>query len=107
MMKLTVLYSPPAQVEEFEAHYLSVHMPLAESIPGLVRAETSLVVGTPDGSAAPYHRIAELYFEDQDAMGAGFASDPGRRTAADAQQLAARTGSTVTMLVGTLDEPSS
>lgn len=107
MMKLTVLYSPPAQVEEFEAHYLSVHMPLAESIPGLVRAETSLVVGTPDGSAAPYHRIAELYFEDQDAMGAGFASDPGRRTAADAQQLAASTGSTVTMLVGTLDEAAS
>lgn len=107
MMKLTVLYSPPAQVEEFEAHYLSVHMPLAETIPGLVRAETSVVVGTPDGSPAAYHRIAELYFEDADAMGAGFGSDAGRRTAADASELAARTGSTVTMLVGALDEPAS
>lgn len=107
MMKLTVLYSPPAQVEEFDAHYLSVHMPLAETIPGLLRAETSVVVGTPDGSPAPYHRIAELYFEDADAMGAGFASDQGRRTAADAAEIAARTGSTVTMLVGALDEPAS
>lgn len=103
MMKLTVLYSPPAQVEEFDAHYTSVHLPLAGTIPGLLRAETSLVVATPDGSPAPYHRIAELYFEDADAMGAAFATDEGRRTAADAQEIAARTGATVTMLVSAVD----
>ena len=49
MMELTVLYSPPAQVQDFDA---------------------------------------------------------GRRTAADAAELAARTGSTVTMLVGALGEPT-
>jgi uncharacterized protein (TIGR02118 family) len=103
MMKLTVLYTPPAQVEEFDAHYTSVHMPLVEQMPGLVRAETSVVVGMPDGSPAPYHRMAELYFESGDAMGEAFGSDVGKQTAKDAQELAARTGSTVTMLIGVLD----
>ena len=103
MMKLTVLYSPPTQVEEFETHYTSVHMPLVEKMPGLLRAETSVVVGMPDGSPAPYHRMAELYFDDADAMGQAFGSDVGKQTAKDAQQLGERTGSTVTMLLGVLD----
>ena len=103
MMKLTVLYSPPAQVDEFEAHYTSVHMPLVDDMPGLVRAETSVVVGMPDGTPAPYHRMAQLYFESGDDMGSAFASDAGKRTAKDAQELAARTGCTVTMLIGVLD----
>jgi uncharacterized protein (TIGR02118 family) len=38
MIKLTVLYTPPTQVEEFDAHYTSVHVPLVERMPGLVRA---------------------------------------------------------------------
>lgn len=103
MMKLTVLYGPPADVGAFEAHYLSVHMPLAEQIPGLVRAETSRCVATPDGSPLPYHRIAELYFDDADTMGAGFGSEQGRKTSKDAAELAERTGATVAMVVGQLD----
>ncbi len=103
MMKLTVLYTPPADVEAFDAHYTSVHLPLVDTLPGLLRAETSVCVGTPDGSPAPYHRIAELYFDDADAMNASFATEQGRKTGADAQELAARTGSTVAMVVGVLD----
>ncbi|MCP6756579.1 EthD family reductase, partial [Klebsiella pneumoniae] len=83
MMKLTVLYSPPAQVSDFDEHYRSVHLPLAGTIPGLLRAETAVVVATPAGSPAPYHRTAELYFADAETMTAGFATEQGRRTAAD------------------------
>ena len=103
MIKLTVLYTPPSDVTAFDEHYLSVHMPLASKIPNLVRAETSVCVATPDGSPVPYHRIAELYFEDADALGVGMATDAGRAAGADAGDLAARTGSTVTMVVGVLD----
>lgn len=103
MMKLTVLYSPPAQVEEFDAHYTSVHLPLAVQLPDLLRAETSVVVATPDGSAAPYHRIAELYWADADTMNSSLGSEKGRETAKDAMELAGRTGSTVTMLVSAVD----
>lgn len=103
MMKLLVLYTPPAQADEFEAHYTAVHLPLVASMPGLLRSETAVVVATPDGSPPPYSRIASLYFEDADAMQASFASDEGKRTARDATELAARTGSTVSMLVTVVD----
>lgn len=102
-MKLTVLYSPPAQVEEFDAHYTSVHVPLALELPDLLRAETSVVVATPDGSPPPFHRIADLYWADAAAMNASLGSEQGRRTAKDALQIAGRTGSTVTMLVTQVD----
>lgn len=103
-MRLTVLYSPPAQVEEFDRHYTSVHVPLALALPDLVRAETAVVVATPDGSAPPYHRVADLYFADAATMNASLGSEQGRRTAADAFDIAGRTGSTVTMLVSQVDE---
>ena len=104
MMKLTVLYSPPDRVEEFDAHYTSVHVPLALALPDLVRAETALVVATPDGSPAPYHRVADLYWADAAAMDASLASEQGRATAKDAFGIARRTGSTVTMLVSRVDQ---
>jgi uncharacterized protein (TIGR02118 family) len=107
MLKLTVLYTPPRDVAAFDEHYLSVHMPLARQIPGLVRAETSVCVATPDGSPVPYYRIAELHFEDAEAMNAGLGTEVGQRTGQDAAELVARTGSTVTMVVSVLDpEPS-
>lgn len=106
-MKLTVLYTPPSDVAAFDEHYTEVHLPLAATLPGLLRAETSVCVATPDGRPVPYHRIAELYFADGDTMNAAFATDEGRRTAADANELAARTGSSVSMIVGVLDEPVS
>lgn len=102
-MKLTVLYSPPAQVEEFEEHYLGVHVPLAQSMPGVARVETSKVMAAADGSPSPYHRIADLYWADGEAMQASLGSEEGRATGQDAMELAARTGSTVTMLVTVVD----
>ena len=103
MMKLTVLYTPPTDVAAFEEHYLGVHLPLAQKMPGLARAETSLCVATPDGSPVPFHRIAELYFEDAEAMQAAFGTEEGKATARDAAELAARTGASVSMVVGILD----
>lgn len=103
MMKLSVLYSPPTDPDAFEAHYLSQHAPLVDAIPGLIRQETGRAVGTPDGSPPAYYRTADLYFEDLDALGAGFASGPGKATAADAGALAKRTGCTITFLVCAVD----
>lgn len=103
MMKVTALYTPPTDPEAFEAHYLSVHAPLAETIPGLVRIETARAIGNADGSAAPYHRTADLYFEDLAAVQAGFSSEQGRATAQDAGSLAARTGSTLTIMISEVD----
>ena len=103
MIKLTALYTQPTDVEAFEAHYLSQHAPLVDAIPGLLRQETSVGVGSPDGSPAAYYRQADLYFADLAALGAGFASEPGQATAADATALAERTGCVLTMVINQLD----
>lgn len=87
-IKLVVMYTQPADTAEFDKHYLDVHMPLARQLPGLQRAETGVFTAALDGGEQPFYRVAELYFADQDAMGAAFASDEGKATAADFQQIA-------------------
>jgi uncharacterized protein (TIGR02118 family) len=87
-VKLVVLYTHPEHPDAFDQHYLGVHMPLAGKIPGLQRAEAGRIVSALDGGEQTYYRVAELYFADQKALGAGFASDEGKATAADYQQIA-------------------
>ena len=41
------------------------------------RWEIARVLGTPDGSAPPYHLIAEHYFETMEALREDFASEGG------------------------------
>jgi uncharacterized protein (TIGR02118 family) len=87
-VKLVVLYTQPDDPSAFDEHYLGVHMPLAEAIPGLERAETSRFAATLDGGESTYHRMAELYFPDQAAVDAAFGSDEGKATAADYGKIA-------------------
>jgi uncharacterized protein (TIGR02118 family) len=103
MMKLTALYTPPADPAAFEQHYTSVHMPLVDALPGLIRQETARTVSSADGGAAAFYRQADLYFADLEALGAGFASEQGKQTAADAAALAKRTGCVLTMMISELD----
>jgi uncharacterized protein (TIGR02118 family) len=78
MVKAVVLYGPPADPDAFERYYADTHTALALKIPGLQRFEAARAFATPDGSAVPYQRIAELTFDDMDAMQAGFASEDGQ-----------------------------
>ena len=78
MVKAVVLYGPPENPVEFERYYADTHTALATAIPGLQRFEAARAIATPDGSAVPYQRIAELTFEDVDALQAGLGSDEGR-----------------------------
>jgi len=87
-VKLVVLYTRPDDTDAFDKHYLGVHMPLANAIPGVQRAETGRVAAAADGGEQSYYRIAELYFADQAALEAGFGSAEGKATAADYQQIA-------------------
>jgi uncharacterized protein (TIGR02118 family) len=82
-VKLVVLYTQPDDRSAFDEHYLSVHAPLVAKLPGLQRFETGTITLALDGGEHTYHRIAELYFADQDAMNAAFGSPEGSATAAD------------------------
>ena len=83
MVKAVVLYGPPKEPQAFERHYADTHTALAKAIPGLQRFEAARGIATPDGSAVPYQRIAELTFEDMEALQAGFGSDEGQATVSD------------------------
>ena len=67
--KIMVIYPRPTNVDTFEKAYLEEHVPLAvEKIKGMTKFAATKVVGTPDGSAAPFYRIAELYFASMQAL---------------------------------------
>lgn len=87
-IKLVVLYTRPADAETFDKHYLDVHGPLVDQIPGLLRWDSARMVAAPDGGEHTYHRIAQLYFADQAALEAALGSPEGRATAEDYQQIA-------------------
>jgi uncharacterized protein (TIGR02118 family) len=87
-VKLVVLYTNPGDPDAFDQHYLGTHVPLVKAMPGLQRLETGRIVSALDGGEQVYYRIAELYFADKAALRAALASDEGRATAADYQQIA-------------------
>ena len=88
MVKLSVLYGPPSDLEAFERHYVDTHVPLIDKIPYLQRFEAGRVIGTLDGAEPPYYRIAELWFDGQAALGDALASPEGQATVADVSNFA-------------------
>ncbi len=100
MIKLTVLYGHPTDPAAFESYYAETHMPLVAKVAGIEKAETTKIVGAPDGSASDFYRMAELYFADEAAMGAAMGSPEGQATTADIANFA--TGG-ATVLVGAVD----
>lgn len=87
-IKLVVLYTQPDDADRFDEHYLAVHGPLVDTIPGLQRWEGARIVAAPDGGEQTYFRIAELYFSDQESLQAALGSAEGQATAGDFQQIA-------------------
>jgi uncharacterized protein (TIGR02118 family) len=87
-VKLVVLYTHPEDAEGFDEHYLGVHGPLVEKVPGLQRFEGARFVASADDGEVTYHRIAELWFEDQESMQAALGSDEGKATGRDYGQIA-------------------
>lgn len=82
MHRITVEYGSPADPDAFEKHYTEVHVPLASKLPGLRRFALSHPRAL--GTAAPY-LVAELWFDDGEALRAALKSPEMAATAADAQ----------------------
>ncbi|MGH2649539.1 MAG: EthD family reductase, partial [Ginsengibacter sp.] len=65
MIKATVLYGHPTNADLFEKYYYETHNPLVAKVPGMVKSEFTKFLPNPDGTAAAYYRMAELYFTVQ------------------------------------------
>src|SRR5262245_59977179 len=84
--KLIVIYPTPRDVNTFERAYTQDHAPMvsAQTFKGIKKFVASKVVGTADGSPAPFYRIAELHFPSMEALQAAAASPSAQKAVAHA-----------------------
>src|SRR5690242_12039431 len=82
-VKITIAFGPPADPDAFVRHYVDVHAPLVEAIPGLRAYEYGRALTNFDGSEPEQFWIVSLTFDDEDAMRAAFASPAGQKATAD------------------------
>ncbi|HET7735696.1 MAG TPA: EthD family reductase [Nocardioidaceae bacterium] len=85
MYRLTIQYDAPADAEAFDRHYFDVHVPLCKPLPGLRGASFSKPRALGPGTT-PY-LVAELDFDDADALKAALRSPEMAAVGADAENL--------------------
>ncbi len=88
MVSLFALYRRPQDEAEFLAHYEMVHVPLANRMPHLL----SITWGRPESLDGPdsdlWFLVAEMRFDNRDAMTAALHSPWGQAAGQDIQQFA-------------------
>jgi uncharacterized protein (TIGR02118 family) len=82
MVKLTIFFRQPADVEAFEAHFANRHVPLIAAMPNVIRTSVARAIGAPRGPA-PYYLIHDVYFADMAALNYALNSKQGREAGAD------------------------
>ncbi len=88
MTKLIALYRKPEDTAEFDKHYENVHTPLVKKYPGLRKLEITRITGAPIGETK-FYLMAEMYFDNKDAMDAALASSEGKAVTRDLMSFAA------------------
>ena len=82
------LYGQPDDPEEWDRYYSDVHMPIARKIPGLQALRVSRVLSALDGSEAPYSLVAQVSFDNMQALQSALNSPEGQETAEDYARIA-------------------
>lgn len=84
--KVIVRYPSPRDVNDFERVYTHDHAPMvtAQNFRGIPRFVGSKVLGTPDGMAPPFCRVAELHFASMEALQSAAASSSAQQVVAHA-----------------------
>jgi uncharacterized protein (TIGR02118 family) len=102
MYKIVALWSAPkpADVQAFEQYYREVHVPKASVVPGLRKIALTRIETGLEGAAAPFYRVAELYFDTPEAMKESEQSSLWRGMREDAGKMIERFGVTLTVGLG-------
>jgi uncharacterized protein (TIGR02118 family) len=100
MATFVALYSTPDDVEGFEEHYRTTHLPLVESWPGVTGVTITRFAATPRGTPAPYYLMAQAHWPTDEEMAAALRSDAGAEAARDAKSMTDQFGVTLTMMLG-------
>lgn len=88
MVKLSILFRQPTDVNTFETRY-NQNLALLEKMPGIRRRQAGMVLGGPGGKS-PFYRLLEFYFDDFSALDAALLSPEGRAAGADLMEYAGR-----------------
>lgn len=84
--RFMVLWSTPSDVDAFETHYRTVHVPLVRQLPRLRRYVFSRNVRGVRGE--PFYMVATLEWDDEAALQQAFTSPQGRAVGQDVAKLA-------------------
>lgn len=76
MVKLSVIFRIPLDADAFENRYNDL-LALMERLPDITRRQVVNVIGSPTGETA-YHRVLEIYFEDEATMRDALMSPAGQ-----------------------------
>ena len=87
MVRFLVVYETPSDPAGFDLHYQQVHIPLGKKLPGLRRYTVSRNAAAVRGGES-FYLVAELDWDDMDALRAAFCSPEGQATARDVAELA-------------------
>jgi len=106
MYKLVALWSAPkpGDVDAFESYYREVHVPKATVVPGLKRIALTRIESGLEGAAAPFYRVAEMFFENPKALEQSAHSEVWKAMREDARQMIERFGVTLTVGMGWVEE---
>jgi uncharacterized protein (TIGR02118 family) len=90
--KVVALWGTPKDEEGFDKDYDATHIPLVAALPGLKGAVASKALN------GPYYRMAEMIFDDADALQAALDSEEGQKLVADTGRLQETYGATLDVL---------
>ena len=98
MKKLIALYKTPADPDAFMQHYRETHLPLVRGIPGLLRAEPTLIDRTLAGEQGSY-LLVQMEFADEASFKAALRSPENAAAGADVALFA---DGLITLMTGTV-----
>ena len=82
-VKITITFWEPRDPDAFVRHYVDVHAPLVQALPGLRAYEYGRALTNFDGSEPDAFWVVSLTFDDVDTMHASFAGPAGLKTTED------------------------
>ncbi len=100
MVKLIALYKKPSDIEAFDEHYKNNHTPLVKKMPGLRKLEVSKITSA-IGGESKFYLLAEMNFDNEDALNAAMASPEGKAAGKDLMDFA---GGLVHMMIAEVVE---
>ncbi|CAB4957606.1 unannotated protein [freshwater metagenome] len=100
MLKIVGYWTEPNDIEGFEKHYREIHLPKAAALPGLRRLVVTRPVSGFEGGKPEHYRVAELVFDDAEALALCADTPEYRAMRDDAEDIHSKFGTAVTGELG-------